>query len=257
MKANKLKRGRNRIKTSGIVRSMSVLLLVLAVAILAYFYLHSHPLKSVPSFFPIRQISFIGNRHITDDELRQLSGVHLNDSLLMISGSRLSGRLLKSPWIRSVSLRKEYPGTLSIAIKEAEPFALLDMNNRLFLLDGRGNLLEELRGDSVPFLPVITGDPYNEKEGLSEGLKLARLLNEKGFSSETDRLEIVAHKPTELSVKIDGILVKVGAGEYEEKIERLIKLEKDIKGMGVPIDYIDLRFERKAIVKPMSEKVLK
>ena len=47
MKANKLKRGRMRIKASGIVRNMSVLLSVLTVAILAYFYLHSHPLKSV------------------------------------------------------------------------------------------------------------------------------------------------------------------------------------------------------------------
>lgn len=254
MKANKLKRGRKRIKASGIVRNMSVLLSVLTVAILAYFYLYSHPLKSV---FPVRHVAFIGNRHLTDDELRQLSGICLNDSLFMISGSQVSRRLLKSPWVRSVSLRKEYPGTLSIAIREAEPFALLDMNNHLFLLDGNGNLLEELRDDSIPFLPVITGDPYNEKEGLSEALKLARFLNEKGFSSETDRVEIVAHKPTELSVKIDGVLVKVGAGEYEEKIERLIKLEKDIKSMGVPIDYIDLRFERKAIVKPMSEKALK
>jgi len=254
MKANRLKRGTKRIKASGIVRNMSVLLFVLTVAILAYFYLHSHPLKSI---FPVRHVSFIGNRHLTDDELRQLSGICPNDSLLMISGSQVSRRLLESPWVRSVSLRKEYPGTLSIAIKEAEPFALLDMNNRLFLLDGNGKLLEGLRGDSIPFLPVITGDPYNEKEGLSEGLKLARLLNEKGFSSETDRVEIVAHKPTELSVKIGGVIVKVGAGEYEEKIERLIKLEKEIKTLGVPIDYIDLRFERKAIVKPMSEKVLK
>jgi len=254
MKANRLKRGRKRIKMSGIVRNMSLLLLVMTVATLSYLYVHTHPLKLV---FPLRHVTFIGNRHLTDDELRQLSGIHLNDSLLTISGRQVNRRLLKSPWVRSVSLRKEYPGSLSIAIKEAEPFALLDMNNRLFLLDGDGKLLEELRGDSIPFLPVIMGDPYNEKEGLSEALKLARLLNEKGLSSETDRLEIVAHKPTELSVKIAGVLVKVGEGEYEEKIERLIKLEKDIKNMGVPIDYIDLRFERKAIVKPMSEKVPK
>jgi len=254
MKANKLKRGRKRMKASGIVRNMSVLLSVLTVAILAYFYLHSHPLKSV---FPVRHVAFIGNRRLADDELRILSGVRLNDSLLMISGSQVSRRLLKSPWVRSVSLRKEFPCTLSIAIEEAEPFALLDMNNHLFLLDGNGKLLEELRDNSIPFLPVITGDPYNEKEGFSEALKLARLLNEKGFSSKTDRVEIVAHKPTELSVKTDGIFVKVGAGGYEEKIERLIKLEKDIGTMGVPIDYIDLRFERKAIVKPMTEKVPK
>jgi cell division protein FtsQ len=254
MKANRLKTARRRMKIFGIMRNTAILLSVLTVATLAYFYLHSHPLKSL---FPLRQVAFTGNRHVTDNELRQLTGIHSDENLLMISGSQVSRRLLKSPWVRSVSLRKEYPGSLSIAIKEAEPFALLDMNNRLFLLDGDGRLLEELRGDSVPFLPVITGDPYNEKEGLSEALKLARLLNEKGLSSETDRLEIVAHKPTELSVKINGVLVKVGQGEYEEKIERLIKLEKDIKNMGVPIDYIDLRFERKAIVKPMSEKAQK
>ena len=104
---------------------------------------------------------------------------------------------------------------------------------------------------------MITGDPYNEKEGFTEALKLARLLNEKGLSSKTDPVEIVAHRPTDLGMKIDGIFVKVGVGGYEEKIERLIKLEKDIKAMGVPIDYIDLRFERKAIVKPMIEKMLK
>ena len=254
MKANKLKRGGKRVKASGIVRNISVLLPVLTVAILAYFYLHSHPMKSV---FPVRHVAFIGNRHLTDDELWMLSGVRLNESLLSISGSQVGRRMLRSPWVRSVSLRKEYPGTLSVAIREAEPFALLDMNNHLFLVDGSGKLLEELRDNSIPFLPVITGDPYNEKEGFSEAVKLARLLNEKGFSSETDRVEIVAHKPTELGVKIDGIFVKVGAGGYEEKIERLIKLEKEIKTMGVPIDYIDLRFERKAIVKPMSEEVLK
>ena len=254
MKANRLKRGKNRIKVYGIVRNMAVLLFVIIGAILSYLYLNSHPLKSI---LPLRHIAFIGNRHLTDAEMRQLTGIRLNDSLLMISGSQVSRQMLKSPWVRSVSLRKEYPGSLSIDIKEAEPFALLDMNNHLFLLGGDGRLLEELRGDSVPFLPVITGDPYNEKEGLKEALKLARLMNEKGLSSETDRLEIVAHKPTELSVKIDGVLVKIGEGEYEEKIERLIKLEKDIKSTGVPIDYIDLRFERKAIVKPMSEKVMK
>jgi cell division protein FtsQ len=254
MKTNRLKKGRKRIRMSVILINVSVLFCVLTVAILAYLYLHSHPFESV---FPVSHIAFIGNRHLTDDELRVLSGIHLNDSLLMISGVRVTRRLLKSPWVRSVSLRKEYPGSLSISIKEAEPFALLDMNNHLFLLDGKGNLLEELRGDSIPFLPVITGDPYTEKEGFSEALELARLLNEKGFSSETDRIEIVAHRPTEISVKIDGIFVKVGAGGYEKKIEKLIKLEKEIKMMGVPIEYVDLRFEHRAIVKPMSEKVTK
>ena len=52
-------------------------------------------------------------------------------------------------------MRKQFPDTLSLVIKESEPFALLDMKGHLFLVDEKGNLLEELRDDSIPFLPVI------------------------------------------------------------------------------------------------------
>jgi len=53
---------------------------------------------------------------------------------------------------------------------------------------------------------------------------------------------------------VDGTHVKIGAGGYEEKLERLIRLEEDIKNMALPVDYIDLRFEHKAIVKPLTGK---
>jgi cell division septal protein FtsQ len=114
-------------------------------------------------------------------------------------------------------------------------------------------MLEEMVDHSVPFLPIITGDPANEKAGFREALKLARLLSETGFTSERDHIEIAAREPNEILVTIDGIVVKIGAGEYEMKLERFLELEEDIKKLGTPIDYIDLRFEQKAVVKPISQ----
>jgi hypothetical protein len=69
-----------------------------------------------------------------------------------------------------------------------------------------------------------------------------------------DRIEIIAHKPHELAMIVDGTHVKIGEGGYEEKLERLIRLEEDIKNMVLPVDYIDLRFKHKAIVKPLTGK---
>jgi hypothetical protein len=104
---------------------------------------------------------------------------------------------------------------------------------------------------------VITGDPFKEKQGFSAALNLVGLMNHKGFLSEGDNIWIVAHNAEELSVTIDDLVVKIGAGGYEKKLDRLARLEKEIKKMGASLDYIDLRFSNRAIVKPVTDKMVK
>ncbi len=253
MKPNRVKKAARRRNIFSIAKNVAFLSVTFTIAIAIYLYLHSHP---IGPFFPVKHIAFEGNKHLTDDELKTLSGISLNESLVGISNEKISQKLLLSPWITEVALRKEFPDTLSITIKETEPFALLEVNEHLFLIDDHGKLLEELKDGSIPFLPVIKGNPYKEKEGLLEALNLIKFMNVKGVFLERDHIEIIAHKPHEISIDIEGIPVRIGAGGYEEKLERLMRLEEDIKNMGVPIEYIDLRFENRAIVKPITEKVI-
>lgn len=255
----------------GIFRNIAAFIGIFMIAVIVYIYS-----PSIRSVLPVKHIVFIGNKHLTDDELMVLAGIRVNennppespftkggkggflgDSLITISNKTVSQRLLKSPWIRSVSVRKELPDTLLLVIEEAVPFALLDMNSHLFIIDDKGKLLEELKDGSVPFLPLITGDPFRESEGFSEAIKLAKLISSKGFLSERDRVEIFVGKPHELTVTIDGTVVKMGSGRYKEKLERLAALEDELKNRGVPVDYIDLRFENRAIVKPVAGKVVR
>jgi len=216
-------------------------------------YIYLYPVTSIPS---IKHVEFTGNKHLTDDELRTLAGVGVHENLATVSNGEVSRRLLKSPWILSVNIKKEFPDTLSLTIKEAEPFALLDINGRLFLIDENGKLLEEMKDSPIPFLPVITGDPFREKQGFSHALKLAKLMRDRGFSLERDFIEIMISKPHELAVMIDGTVVILGAGMYKEKLERLLELENHIGNRGILVDYIDLRFADKAIVKPIKDEVV-
>ncbi|MDH5201851.1 MAG: FtsQ-type POTRA domain-containing protein [Nitrospirota bacterium] len=244
---------KKRVNNHRVCRNIIALFLVFsALALAVYSYVRADMIKSVS---PIRNVVFIGNKHLTDDELMALTGIHRNESLITTSNRKVSQGLLKSPWIRSVSVRKEFPDTLSIVIEEAVPFALLDMNGHFFLVDENGKLLEELKDNAIPFLPIITGDPFKEGKGFSEALHLAKLMNDKGFSSESNHIEIIANKPQELTVTIDGTVVKVGSGEYEEKLKRLFELEDEIKKRKIPVDYIDLRFANRVIVKPIREVI--
>jgi len=253
LKINRLKKRHKKSSIPDILRKSVIILSLLGVAVVAYLVIHS--LRAI-TFFPVSEICVTGNRHLTDEELRSLSGVQVQTSLLALSGTAVSRQLLKSPWIRSVNVRKQFPETLSLVINEAEPFALLDMKGRLFLVDEKGTLLEELRDNPVPFLPVIAGDPFQQKEGFSEALSLAKVMNEKGFTAERDQIEIIADRPEELTVIMDGTRVKIGSGDYEQKLERLITLEEEVRNRGIPVEYIDLRFANRAVVKPITDMVV-
>jgi cell division protein FtsQ len=245
MKAKKKKNNSNLL-----IGIAAFVLLVSALATVAYI-----SYVKIMSSFTVKKIIFTGNKHLTIDELRALAGIHVKESLIALSGKSVSQRLLKSPWIRSASVSKVFPDTLTIAICEVVPFALLDVNGHIFLSDDKGNLLEELKDNTIPFLPIITGDPFKEKEGFSEALTLAKTMIDMGFSSERDQIEIVLSKPQELTSVIDGTVVKIGVGEYREKLERLLELQEEIQRRRIPVDYIDLRFANRVVVKPIKEVI--
>src|SRR6266498_2008964 len=71
--------------------------------------------------FPIGEVVFYGNTHLSDNELRAIAGIN-GESILHLSTKAVSERLLKSPWIRSISVRKDMPRRMSIKIQEASPF---------------------------------------------------------------------------------------------------------------------------------------
>jgi cell division protein FtsQ len=207
------------------------------------------------SAFVVRSIVFSGNTRLSDDELRTFSGLKGGENLLTLSGPAVVRKMEESRWIASVSIRRELPNRIIVKITETRPFALLDMKGRLFLVDNRGTMLEKLKQSTVPFLPVISGNPFREKEAFAEAIHLAMAIKNTGISAQKDHVEIIAHKPEELAANLDGILVKIGTGDYEEKLARLIQVENEIRKRQIPVDYIDLRFANRVVVKPVNEVI--
>lgn len=228
---------------------------VVLLGICAGIFLSLRIYRASASLFPLREVACYGNLHLSEGELKSMTGLNGGEGLLHISTKGISEKLLKSPWIRNVSVRKEFPHSVSIRIYESSPFAILEMKGRSFLIDEKGKMLEEMQG-AIPFLPVITADPFGERENFMEALLLARVLKDRKIATERGRVEIVAGKgPESISMVLDSVVIKIGQGDYERKLSRLFELEGEIKKRAIAVDYVDLRFANRVVVKPISEVV--
>lgn len=250
----KIKRSSRKGKLAGLVSKTKYFIFIVlpVVVLIVIFYFISIAARSV---FNLEKIVFTGNEHLSDEELKNLAGLRGSENLLTTSSRKIFEKLAESPWIRSVSIRKEFPDSLQILVKEAEPFALLDVKGHLFIVDDSGKMLQELRDNPIPFLPVISGIPFGKQETFTEALSLVRAIKNNGLLTEKEHIEIIAYKPQEMTVNLDGVVIKVGVGDYEDKLFRLKELEEEIKKRNIPVDYIDLRFAGRAIVKPVNEVV--
>ncbi len=205
--------------------------------------------------FALADVEVHGNRYLSERNLVELMGVEYGENLISLPSDEVADMLSESKWIKSVSLRKEYPNRLCVWIEEAVPQALLQVKRDVYFVDGEGNVLEKIENAPVQFLPVIVSDSARNPSTFREAVNLAGIIKTKGLSTEKNRIEItgVEKGPENLTMNIDGLTAKVGQGEYEEKLRRLFELSDEIKRRHVNVKYVDLRFSNSVIVKPFKE----
>lgn len=209
-------------------------------------------IKTVTKLFPVKRIMVAGNYHLDEREILRAVQVSYGRSLLKLSLDELEERLRTKKWIKKVALRKQFPDTIMISVEEAVPKALLKREGRMFIIDTDGNLLEEIEGDSTPFLPVIKGiDPEKDRGGVMEAVSLIDALDDTGFLSRKESIGVML-KPYGLVVNMDGDYMKVGYGRYREKLARWKDLEPEIRKKKLNVEYVDLRYENEVIVKPLK-----
>lgn len=122
------------------------------------------------SFFQVEKLVFSGNSVVTDNQLRELSGIIVHrTSLIGLDEDKIRKRLLENPHIASVGMKKKWPDSLVITVREHEPVAILQRtvsgSDKLVYIDKKGvPFLDVPVGGDVDY-PVITGVEEIEDAG--------------------------------------------------------------------------------------------
>lgn len=197
-------------------------------------------------------------RKLTRGEVLAIAGVKPGDSMLGMKLPKIVEQLTKNPWVEEVKVTRYFPHTLSITVSERSPIAVANVGC-LYYLDANGVLFKPLvEGDRLDY-PLITGlteeelskDPKGSKEALQQALTLiATLRAGKTFGLE-DVSEIHYSKGYgfTLFTMQGGIPVKLGSDGFNDKLARLSHVYPELKLQMQALDYIDLDYGDKIIVK--------
>jgi cell division protein FtsQ len=218
----------------------------------------AYVLISRMTFLKLEKIQVSGVRKLRRDEIIALAGVKSGDSMLDLDLSQVAEHIKKNPWVEKVRVNRYFPCTLALEVTEWQPAAILNMGY-LYYLDRNGEIFKPLsRGDNLDF-PVITGisedDLTNDPTGCRNMLKAALEISDLLRTGTVFRLEDISEIHVDkgygytLFTAQGGVPVKLGKDCFPEKLARLSRIFKDLSGQLRDLEYIDLNYNDKIVVK--------
>jgi len=209
--------------------------------------------------FAVKELKVTGLRHVrTEDFVRYISDPR-GQSVFTVDLERLQKRAAAHPWIKAASVKRELPSAVRVEVSEREPVAVVDSGSGgsgRFVIDEEGFVMARVDGPAWDCLPVI-----GYRKAL--GLKPAEAGTEGELKAAVGLLRLVRKDMTETLagaavmvgddgipyMTLEGTVVKLGRGGYEDKVRRLSELARDIHSRDAHPATIDLRFPGKVVVR--------
>ncbi len=208
---------------------------------------------------PLGEIKVVGSRHASEAELLNLAGVDFTTGLVSLDLKEVSRRLRQHPWVEKAKVKRDWSRkALIIEVQERTPQALILLGD-LYLVDRQGEIFKKAESRDRLDFPILTGlrrgdlqapDPW-ATDLIRQALELLTLLEKRRVLGIRDVSEVHLHRQTGLTVYTlkEGIPIRLGLGNLADKLDRLEKVLPDLYPKGKEIEYLDLNYTRKVVVK--------
>lgn len=117
------------------IKIIKILLLFVLVASAITFALLS-------PIFNIKEIQVLGNKQISEAELKSLSGIKIEENIFKVQNKKVSENINQNAYISEIQVHKILPDTIQIKVVEREPSYMLEYGNGYVYVSSQGYMLE-------------------------------------------------------------------------------------------------------------------
>ena len=164
--------------------------------------------------------------------------------LLSLDIDAMRERLAALPWIVSAEVERRYPDRLVVTVTEAEPLALWQRKQKLFLVSRTGKVIETADLRKYSKLLVIVGDKAPERADALFDL----LAREPELKSRVTAAVFVGKRRWNLRFD-NGLDVKLPEDKPADAWSRLASLQREYGVLDKDVSVIDLRLPDQIVLR--------
>jgi cell division protein FtsQ len=256
VKPARRKRFRAHISRATIRRVFSVLLLVFGLYE-AVAFAYTAPLLRVS------RIAVKGNVRLSSGQVQALVEDLRGTSILRVDLDAFRQRLIDSPWVADVALRRVLPSTIEIFVSERRPVGLCRLGQELYLVDETGVVIDLFGPQYAEFdLPIIDGlvsapaGRGNAQPSIDSGRAelasrvIASIARNQEVSGRLSLVDVSNVRDAVVLLEGDGALLHLGDDKFLERVIAYLDLSSTLRDRVADIDYVDLRFDQRVYVRP-------
>ncbi len=212
------------------------------------------------STLQVRRITVRGNVRVSAGEVQVLAEGLRGSSILTADLAAYRRRLLESPWVADVALRRVLPSTVEVFVEERLPIGICRLGSVLYLVDRFGTLIDEFGPQYAEFdLPIIDGlvrAPGSGEPSVDEHRAelAARVIDavapRRGLAERISQIDVTNVNDAVVLLDDDPAMLHIGNERFLERLQAYIDLAPTLRERVPDIDYVDLRFEERVYVRP-------
>ncbi len=208
------------------------------------------------SLFSLRSIDLNPCTYVTRDEVAGTLAGAARGSIWSLSSREIGGRLLSHPWVRSVSVRKEFPDRLVVRIEERKPAAMINLDT-LYYVDEDGTIFKRLTAYDPKTFPIVTGFSRADikardavaLQNLRRTLDLLRCAEAGPLSRNISEVHFDAQEGYTLVARDTGLALKIGTMDFREAMRRIEEALPKLSGLGQSRGVVDLKTAGRIFVR--------
>ncbi len=203
--------------------------------------------REEPLFF-LQNIKVKGLSQLGDKETMAKIEPYLTQSIFKVDVGKVRETLTAHPFVKEVSVKRVYPFSLVIDVKEKKPSALwVAHDGSIMVLDENGESYRSLGKDDVKGLYLINA---REKSDAKSVFHEANSFISDGIIKKGQLSEISYNNGNLTMFGFDdGVEIILGKEDHKTRLKRALAVLKDASKRGLVIKCIDARFEKGAIIQ--------
>jgi cell division protein FtsQ len=195
----------------------------------------------------LREVVYTGNTRAAEAELSRLGALSPGQNLVSMDVGAVERALAAHPWVRTVHAHRQLPHRLAVEVEEHVPVAFVSLGD-LYLVDEDGEPFKRVLAQDGLDLPLLTGvereDFVKDRDvatgALQHAIAVGQAYQATASAKAMPLSEVHVDQEGVTLITAQGLEIRLGEGGFEQKLERLELVRKQLSQRSLTAEVIRL-----------------